>query len=264
MAPRGLLAIMQTQDGLTSSAPSFLIRCCLQGQTGVWIPACAGMTVYTASLIQNAFAPRACAPCRSPMGYDGLRFNPCLPVPGVWAMDLNEDDVIQILRYLDESKFNELQLQLGDLRIVVNRTGSSPPQPRVDQSSTLGPSTPAPTQPPAPPLAPHPGEETPTASPAASGHSPSGEEEATDRGQRITITAPMLGTFYRAPSPGEPPFVEEGSVVDEDTTVCIIEVMKLFSTIKAEKRGRVARVSVEDGQLVEYGQVLFLLEPEGI
>ena len=72
----------------------------------------------------------------------------------------------------------------------------------------------------------------------------------------------MLGTFYRAPAPGEPPFVEVGTVVDEETTVCIIEVMKLFSTIKAEKRGRISRVSVEDGQLVEYGQVLFLLESE--
>ena len=72
----------------------------------------------------------------------------------------------------------------------------------------------------------------------------------------------MLGTFYRAPAPGEPAFVEVGSMVDEDTTVCIIEVMKLFSTIKAEKQGRIARVSVEDGQLVEYGQVLFVLEME--
>ena len=70
----------------------------------------------------------------------------------------------------------------------------------------------------------------------------------------------MLGTFYRAPEPGAPPFVEVGTVVDEDTTVCIIEVMKLFSTIKAEKRGRITRVSVDDGQLVEYGQVLFLLD----
>ena len=72
----------------------------------------------------------------------------------------------------------------------------------------------------------------------------------------------MLGTFYRAPAPGEPPFVEVGSALDEDTTVCIIEVMKLFSTIKAEKRGRITRVSVEDGQLVEFGQVLFLLDQE--
>jgi biotin carboxyl carrier protein len=52
-------------------------------------------------------------------------------------------------------------------------------------------------------------------------------------------------------------------MVEEDTTVCIIEVMKLFSTIKAERRGRITRVSVEDGQLVEYGQVLFQLEPGG-
>ena len=71
----------------------------------------------------------------------------------------------------------------------------------------------------------------------------------------------MLGTFYKAPAPGEAPFVEVGTVVDEDTTVCIIEVMKLFSTIKAEKHGRITRVSVEDGALVEYGQVLFLLDP---
>ena len=72
----------------------------------------------------------------------------------------------------------------------------------------------------------------------------------------------MLGTFYKAPKPGEPPFVEVGTVVDEDTTVCIIEVMKLFSTIKAEKRGRIARVCVDDGELVEYRQVLFMLDPD--
>ncbi len=173
-------------------------------------------------------------------------------------MDLNEDDVIQIIRYLDESNFNELQLQLGDLRIVVSRTGSTAPLPNVEQSPRLdhSPATPAPPSDP-----PQPVEQAPTPTPPTV-QTTDGSDETVDHGRRITITSPMLGTFYRAPAPGEPPFVEVGTVVDADTTVCIIEVMKLFSTIKAEKRGRVARVSVEDGQLVEYGQVLFHLESE--
>ena len=174
-------------------------------------------------------------------------------------MDLNEDDVIQIIRYLDESNFNELRLQIGDLRIVVNRTGSVTPLPEVDQ----------PTIAPAPPAAPSPAstprlpveEPPPEPLPVIEELQPSAEA-LTDGGRRVTISSPMLGTFYRAPGPGEPPFVEVGTIVDEDTTVCIIEVMKLFSTIKAEKRGRITRVSVEDGELVEYGQVLFQLDAE--
>ena len=167
-------------------------------------------------------------------------------------MDLNEDDVIQIIRYLDESNFNELRLQLGDLRIVVSRTGSVAPLPEIDGAPTTGPQA---TLPP------------PAIEPSAIAASPTAETaplagEPEQGGQRVSITSPMLGTFYRAPAPGEPPFVEVGTMVDEETTVCIIEVMKLFSTIKAEKRGRISRVSVEDGQLVEYGQVLFLLESE--
>ncbi len=172
-------------------------------------------------------------------------------------MDLNEDDVIQIIRYLDESNFNELQLQLGDLRIVVSRSGGSAPLPNVEQSPKPSdtPSAPAP-----PPPSPQPVEQAPPTPTIA--RTTDASDETPDHGQRITITSPMLGTFYRSPAPGEPPFVDVGSVVDVDTTVCIIEVMKLFSTIKAEKRGRVARVSVDDGQLVEYGQVLFHLETE--
>ncbi len=174
-------------------------------------------------------------------------------------MDLNEDDVIRIIRLLDESDFNELRLQIGDLRIVVNRSGSVAPLPGVDQPIVA----------PEPPTAPSPGpaprlpveEPTPEPSPVTDELQLS-VEAPDDGGRRVTITSPMLGTFYRAPAPGEPPFVEVGTVVEQDTTVCIIEVMKLFTTIKAERRGRVTRVSVEDGQLVEYGQVLFQLEPE--
>jgi len=73
----------------------------------------------------------------------------------------------------------------------------------------------------------------------------------------------MVGTFYRAPSPGAAPFVNVGDSVKEGQTVCIIEAMKLMNEIEAEVRGRVAQISVENGQPVEYGQTLFLIDPQG-
>ena len=121
-------------------------------------------------------------------------------------MDLNEDDVIQIIRYLDESNFNELRLQLGDLRIVVNRTGSVAPLPEIEDTPTTGPQATLPP-PPSPPPAIEPS--AATASPTAEAAPQS--EETTQSGQRISITSPMLGTFYRALAPGEPPFVEVGT-----------------------------------------------------
>ena len=72
----------------------------------------------------------------------------------------------------------------------------------------------------------------------------------------------MLGTFYRAPKPGAPPFVEEGQMVNVDDTVCIIEVMKLFNTVKSDVRGRIAKILVEDAQMVEFKQALFLVEED--
>jgi len=71
----------------------------------------------------------------------------------------------------------------------------------------------------------------------------------------------MVGTFYRAPSPDSNPYVEVGAVVEKDDVVCIIEAMKMMNEIRAEVRGRVRKILVENGQPVEYGQLLFLLEP---
>lgn len=72
----------------------------------------------------------------------------------------------------------------------------------------------------------------------------------------------MLGTFYRAPSPGAPPFIEIGSDVRADTTVCLIEVMKLFNTLKAGVEGRVSHILVENAAMVEYDQALIVIEPK--
>lgn len=90
-----------------------------------------------------------------------------------------------------------------------------------------------------------------TAAPTAPAEAPAG----------ITINAPTVGTFYVAPTPDDEPFVKVGSVVASDTTVCIIEAMKVFNPIQAEKSGRIVEILVENGSPVEFGQPLFRLEP---
>jgi acetyl-CoA carboxylase biotin carboxyl carrier protein len=77
----------------------------------------------------------------------------------------------------------------------------------------------------------------------------------------VAIKSPMVGTFYAKPSPDAKNFVNVGSIINEDTDVCIIEAMKVFNNIKAETRGVIAKVVAEDGQPVEFGQVLFLVKP---
>jgi len=78
----------------------------------------------------------------------------------------------------------------------------------------------------------------------------------------VTLEAPMVGTFYRAPSPTADPFVNEGDVVKESQVLCIIEAMKLMNEIESKVGGRIAKVLVENGQAVEYGQPLFLIDPQ--
>jgi acetyl-CoA carboxylase biotin carboxyl carrier protein len=76
------------------------------------------------------------------------------------------------------------------------------------------------------------------------------------------ITSPMVGTFYQSPSPDAPPYVKVGDKVSDEKIVCIVEAMKLFNEIEAEIKGEIVEVLVKDGQLVEYGQPLFLVKPE--
>ena len=77
----------------------------------------------------------------------------------------------------------------------------------------------------------------------------------------VEMRAPMVGTFYRAPSPAEPPFVKVGDEVNVGDPLCLIEVMKLFTTIEAQHAGRIAEIGAENAALVEYDQLLFVIEP---
>jgi acetyl-CoA carboxylase biotin carboxyl carrier protein len=176
-------------------------------------------------------------------------------------MDLNEDDVIQILKFMDESKFDELHLEMGDLKLVVNKRSAGS---RAEASGdgfentvlTTSSERPVPSQ----------GKEPDPAEISAperekKSHKEVNAADVIEEGY-IPIQAPMLGTFFRSSKPDVPPFVDVGTVVSEEDTVCIIEVMKLFSAISAGVRGRIAKICAENGQMVEHNQLLFLVEPK--
>ncbi len=92
------------------------------------------------------------------------------------------------------------------------------------------------------------------------GEEPTGQPEVDGR---HPIVAPLVGTFYRAPRPGAKPFVEEGDVVDKGQTVCIVEAMKIMNQVQADQPGRVAEILLQDGDWVEFQQILLYLEPIG-
>ncbi len=105
---------------------------------------------------------------------------------------------------------------------------------------------------------------TPQVAAAPAAPTPAAEAEPAAKVRPATwkpVTAPMVGTFYAAPAPGKPPFVQVGDEVAAGETLCIVEAMKLMNEIKSEQEARVRRILVENEQAVEYGQVLFELEP---
>lgn len=168
-------------------------------------------------------------------------------------MSLTYREVAEILRVIDASDCEELELELEGVRLVVRRHGSA----RVEELSGM-----------TPPSDSRPAGARMRGEDADGVEGESGQAEVdVSRPERpdgqLEIRAPMVGTFYRAPSPGEPPFVEVGDHVERGTTLCVIEVMKLFTTIESTVAGRVTEILVDDAALIEYGQVLFVIDPAG-
>jgi len=171
-------------------------------------------------------------------------------------MGLTEDEVLEILNLIEKSSFDFFQLQMGDLKLVVSKGGY------------MGSAAFSPASDPAPPAEPATsGSPAPKAS-ASEGNRQTADSESKPRAAAfregtVPIHAPMVGTFYITPEPGAPPFVEVGSRIDEDKTVGLIEVMKVFNAVKSGVRGVVVEICVQGGQFVEYGQTLFLVRPDG-
>lgn len=147
-------------------------------------------------------------------------------------MTLTAKDVAEIMRILEESSFEELSLEMDGVRLKLQR-GSAVRQ-------VLDP-------PPSPSLPPNSPKPIPAAPPQSG---------------LLAVRSPLVGIFYLAPKPGEPPFVELGSKVSEETVLGIIEVMKLMNSVRSGVKGEVAEILVKNGAAVEYGEVLMRVRPE--
>jgi acetyl-CoA carboxylase biotin carboxyl carrier protein len=152
------------------------------------------------------------------------------------------DKLQQLVEMMEKHDLREVKLRRGDQQWSLRRG----PQEVVHAVPMGGYAPPAPTA-----VAPAPAAATPTAPAAAK----SGDEGLTP------VKSPMVGTFYTSSQPGEPPFVKVGFAVKSDTVVCLIEAMKFFNPVKADATGTIAKILVKDGDAVEYGQTLFLIQP---
>jgi acetyl-CoA carboxylase biotin carboxyl carrier protein len=146
------------------------------------------------------------------------------------------DDLLDLVARLDANDYENVSVQFGDISVRMSRSG-----PLAEATGT--PAAPAPDL-------------APAAAPVAAAVS------APAAATGPTITSPMIGVFYRRPSPGAPAFVEPGQAVTPETTIGIIEIMKLMNPIKAGVSGVIRDFSVSDGEAVEYGQVLASLDEE--
>ena len=166
-------------------------------------------------------------------------------------MDIKE--IQSLIKFVAKSGANEVKLETPEFKITI-RTGAaeSAPETTIVQQVPVAPA-PVPVMPAAPaaPAAPE------AAAPAA--EAPAAPQE--DDSKYITIKSPIIGTFYRKPSPDKPAFVEVGATIAPGDVLCVIEAMKLFNDIESEVSGKIVKVLVEDASPVEFDQPLFLIDP---
>src|ERR1051325_4919083 len=165
------------------------------------------------------------------------------------AASVNLDELRELITLMRENGLAELELENEGFRVRLRRESA------VTESAHVAAPNPAPAT----------EKSEPAAAPAPSGPTHPGTQATTaasqDQDLQI-IPSPIVGTLYRSPSPSADPFVKIGSSVESDTVVCIIEAMKLMNEIQAETSGEVAKIYVENGQPVEYGQPLFGIKPQ--
>ena len=151
-------------------------------------------------------------------------------------MSISSRDLDEIMRLFDQSGFGEMKLEAGDLKLHLRKAGVAP---GIADAVPVQTSSAVPAGMPALPAAP----------PAGTAVPPLGPGE-------IDVPSPLLGIYYRAPKPSEPPFVEIGQDVDEDTVIGIVEVMKLMNSVRAGVRGKIVAIHAPNAEMVEFDQPL--------
>jgi len=159
-------------------------------------------------------------------------------------MDLKE--IQNLIKFVAKSGASEVKLEMDDVKITIRTVKESD----AKQVQQLTVPVPMPTAPAAP---------VPVAAPAPA-EAPKAEAAAEDS-KYITIKSPIIGTFYRRPSPDKPIFAEVGQSIAEGDVLCIIEAMKLFNEIESEVSGKIVKILVDDASPVEFDQPLFLVDP---
>lgn len=170
--------------------------------------------------------------------------------PAQKAPGLTEQQILELMENVARLNLEEVSIETEGFSVRV--VGRRSPLTVATQAAPGPPSSdavPLPSMAPPPAAAP--------AAPAEEKAAPAPEDDP----RLVKITSPMIGTYYSAPAPDSPAFVQVGDRVDNETVLCIIEAMKLMNEIKAEMRGVVKRIFVENGQPVEYGQPIVAIEP---
>jgi len=155
-------------------------------------------------------------------------------------------DILELLRFVSKSDFTEVTIEGPEWKVSVRRGAGAP-------VVVSAPATPVPVSLP-----------VPAVSATSVAHSPEPAKAPSPEPPKkntVYIRSPMVGTFYRAPAPEKPPYVQVGDIVQKGQVVCIIEAMKLFNEIQSEVSGKIVRILVENAQPVEYDQPLFEVEP---
>ena len=152
-------------------------------------------------------------------------------------------EIQNLIKFVAKSGASEVSLEMEDVKITIKTSDSSTPivvqEPIVVPQQQVSPTVAAPVA-------------IPTVPPVES------QEEDSNL---ITIKSPIIGTFYRKPSPDKPSFVEVGDVISEGTVLCVIEAMKLFNDIESEVSGKIVKILIDDSSPVEFDQPLFLVDP---
>ncbi|NMH27740.1 acetyl-CoA carboxylase biotin carboxyl carrier protein [Flavobacterium silvaticum] len=160
-------------------------------------------------------------------------------------MDIRE--IQNLIRFVAKSGATEVKLEMDDFKITI-KTTTEPSAPEVTYIQQA-------------PVAQLPQAAAPVAAPTQSAPVASAAAPASEDSKFITIKSPIIGTFYRKPSPDKPMYVEVGSTIAKGDVLCVIEAMKLFNEIESEYAGKIVKILVDDMSPVEFDQPLFLVDP---